>query len=181
MNRRPLLSLLEVYLLKYPDESEIVERYIAFVEDNPDCFERSLTIGHVTGSAFLLDSNCEHVLLTHHKKLDKWLQPGGHADGVTDVREVCLQEAEEESGLEAIDFVTPELFDVDIHLIPSRGSEHEHYHYDCRFLLKSAGSDAFVVSDESHDLKWVHLNQVLNYNDEASIERMVNKAQEKLA
>lgn len=154
---------------------------MAFVNDNVDCFERSLTLGHVTGSAFLLDSTGEQVLLTHHKKLGKWLQPGGHADGVTDVREVSMQEAKEESGLPDIGFFTEELLDVDIHSIPARGDEAEHFHYDCRFLLQSTGSDEFAVSDESHDLSWVPLDEVGAYNDEESIARMVAKTKRVLS
>ena len=82
----------------------------------------------------------------------------------------------EESGLPAIGFVTPVLLDVDIHTIPARKDEPEHDHYDCRFLLKSAGSDDFTVSDESHDLAWVPLNRITDYTDEASILRMLDKA-----
>ncbi len=155
----------------------MVQRYIAFVESNEDCFERSLLTGHVTGSAFLLDSACERVLFTHHAKLDRWLQPGGHADGESRVASVALQEACEESGLPDIEFVTRELLDVDIHAIPARKNEPEHFHYDCRFLLKSAGSDEFTVSDESHDLAWARFDQVADYTDEVSILRMLEKTQ----
>ena len=174
-HRRPLLQLLADYAKRYPGEVETVQRYVAFVETNFDCFERSLPVGHVTGSAFLLDSHCQRALLTHHARLDRWLQPGGHADGVSDVAGVALREALEESGLPAIGFVTPALLDVDIHTIPARKDEPEHDHYDCRFLLKSAGSDDFTVSDESHDLAWVLLNRITDYTDEASILRMLDK------
>ena len=153
----------------------MVQRYIDFVEENTDCFERSLLIGHVTGSAFLLDSRCERVLFTHHAKLDRWLQPGGHADGESNVANVAMQEALEESGLTDIEFVTSELLDVDIHAIPARKDEPEHFHYDCRFLLKSSGSDDFVVSEESHDLAWAPLGDVSDYTDEESILRMQEK------
>ena len=176
-SRQPLLTLLENYRSHYPAESAMTSRYIDFVEANEDCFERTLSIGHVTGSAFLIDSACERVLLTHHRKLDRWLQPGGHADGDTDVAAVGLKEAEEESGLEAISFFTPELLDVDIHAIPARKKEPEHFHYDCRFLLRSSGSDEFVVSDESHDLAWVPFGDIRQYTDEESILRMLKKVQ----
>ena len=122
-----------------------------------------------------IDRAAERVLLTHHKKLGKWLQPGGHADGDADVVRVAQREAEEESGLGAIDLVSGDLLDIDIHLIPARGDEPEHYHYDCRFLFRSGGSDEFIVSDESINLTWVRLDKVHEFNDEPSIIRMVNK------
>ncbi|MDA0272161.1 MAG: NUDIX hydrolase [Proteobacteria bacterium] len=179
--RQPLLTLLSNYLKAYPDESEMTARYISFVEKNADCFKRSLSIGHVTGSAFIVDNACKRVLLTHHKKLDRWLQPGGHADGDPDVAAVGLREAEEESGLEAISFYTPELLDVDIHSIPARKDEPEHFHYDCRFLLRSSGSDDFIISDESHDLAWVPFGDIFQYTNEELILRMLKKAQRTLA
>lgn len=154
----------------------MVDRYLAFVMDHEDCFLRSQQAGHVTGSALILDNSAERVLLTHHRKLDRWLQPGGHADGESDVAAVALKEAQEESGLESIEFLAPAILDVDVHLIPARKAEPEHYHYDCRFLLGSTGPDTFTVSDESHDLAWVPLDDIHTYTDEESILRMINKA-----
>ena len=153
----------------------MVDRYLSFVENNVDCFKRSLLIGHVTGSAWLLDSKRERVLLTHHRKLDRWLHPGGHADGESDVSKVAMTEALEESGLPDIGFVTPELFDVDIHEIPARKDEPAHFHYDCRFLLASTGTDEFVISDESNDLAWVPFDELDEYTDEESMLRMARK------
>ena len=178
--RQPLVALLEGYRETYADEAPMVDRYLTFVRAHDDCFLRSQLSGHVTGSALVLDSNCERLLLTHHRKLNRWLQPGGHADGVTDVSKVAMTEAEEESGLPAIEFVSDALLDVDIHAIPERKGEPEHFHYDCRFLLKAAGSDEFIVSDESHDLAWVGFDDILDYTDEESILRMIGKAREVL-
>src|SRR5215510_11521790 len=91
-----------------------------FVAANPNCFERSLQIGHVTGSAWIVDLDRTHALLTHHRKLNKWLQLGGHADGDPDILRVALREAREESNLDAIRPVSENIFDVDIHVIPAR-------------------------------------------------------------
>ncbi|SVC12585.1 uncharacterized protein METZ01_LOCUS265439, partial [marine metagenome] len=90
----------------------MVQRYQDFVSENIDCFERSLLTGHVTGSALVLDSSRHRVLLTHHRKLNKWLQPGGHADGDSDVMNVGMREALEETGLAVIKPMTDKLLDV---------------------------------------------------------------------
>lgn len=154
----------------------MLDRFQGFVENHLDCFERFLIVGHVTGSALILDNPGERVLLTHHKKLGRWLQPGGHADGDEDVKRVAMKEAREESGLESLEFRQVGLLDVDIHTIPARTDEPEHAHYDCRFLLQSAASDEFVVSDESHDLAWVRMDKITDYTHEESILRMIRKA-----
>lgn len=174
--RSALLNLLSHYGEQYPDEAETVFRYRDFVNAHEDCFERSQSLGHVTGSALVLNASGTSVLLTHHRKLNRWLQPGGHADGDSDVLRVAQKEADEETGLEKIDPVVVTLLDVDIHAIPARGAEPEHFHYDCRFLLRSAGSDEFTVSEESHDLAWVPMDQIEDYTDEESILRMIHKA-----
>ena len=99
MHRNALRRLLAAYPITYPDDQVHLERVQRFVEQYPQCFDRSLTVGHITGSAWLLDPSSKQLLLTHHKKLDIWVQLGGHSDGDPDTRSVALREAEEESGL----------------------------------------------------------------------------------
>lgn len=172
--REPILALFERYGNRFPQEVGTVERISQFVRDNPDCFERELKIGHITGSAWLLDPGGERVLLTHHRKLDMWVQLGGHVDGEADVAAGAMREAIEESGISDIELVSPDIFDIDIHAIPARGDEPEHFHYDCRFLMQAA-SDDYRVSEESHDLAWIPLDKITDYTTEASILRMVEK------
>lgn len=172
--RTALLELLHNYDEKYPEEKPTVSKYQEFVEEFPDCFERNLLRGHITGSSFIVDPPGVRTLLTHHKKLDKWLQPGGHADGDTNLQNVALTEAQEETGILNYEFLSEELFDIDIHPIPERLEAPAHLHYDGRFLLQAQHTD-YIVSDESHDLAWVKLDELENYTDEESMIRMRNK------
>jgi 8-oxo-dGTP pyrophosphatase MutT (NUDIX family) len=175
MHRQPLLDLLDSYPRRHPGEDGLVRRFREFVTAHPDCFERSLAVGHITGSAWILDTAGERVLLTHHRKLDRWLQPGGHADGDADVLAVARREGHEETGLETLRVADPDIFDLDIHLIPARGAEPAHFHYDVRFLLQDTGPGTFIVSEESHDLAWVPLDDLHRYTDEESMHRMREK------
>ena len=175
MHRQPFLDLLERYAVRHPGEAEIVDRFRDFVARCEACFERHHTEGHITGSAWIVDRTGTRVLLTHHRKLNRWLQPGGHADGDPDVLAVALREGLEETGLGSLDPVLMEIFDLDIHPIPARGADPEHWHYDVRFLLRDAGSGDYVVSEESHDLAWVPLDRLGQYSDEESMRRMRDK------
>lgn len=175
MHRQPLLDALDDYASRHPDEAALTARFRSFVQDHNDCFERTLAIGHLTGSAWILDASGNRVLLTHHRKLDRWLQPGGHADGDHDILSVAMKEAEEETGLDPLESVNEAIFDLDVHPIPARGSDPEHLHYDVRFAIRHSGDGAFVVSEESHDLAWVPLEQLADYTDEDSILRMARK------
>ena len=107
-----------------------------------------------TASSWLIDASGTRVLLTHHRKLDRWLQPGGHADGDGDLASVALREAEEETGLPGLR-IEGGVFDLDRHAIPARGSEPEHFHYDVRYVVRAGADEAFVVNEESHALKWL--------------------------
>lgn len=170
--RSLLLSLLEKY--EEADELNARDQIITFVKKNADCFLRSNLKGHITGSCWLLDQSGQEVLLCHHKKLNCWLQLGGHADGDFDILAVALKEAREESGILAIEPVSHEIFDVDVHEIPEHKGVPKHFHYDVRFLLRAQTKD-FLVSDESNALAWIKVQDVLNGAFDESLVRMAKK------
>jgi 8-oxo-dGTP pyrophosphatase MutT (NUDIX family) len=114
--------------------------------------------------------------LTHHFKLDRWLQLGGHADGDTDILRVAMREAHEESGLDDIKPLSQGIFDVDVHPIPARDTEPRHLHYDVRFLLEADANAPLVISSESKDLAWIPLMDIARITTERSIARMVAKS-----
>jgi 8-oxo-dGTP pyrophosphatase MutT (NUDIX family) len=174
--RAPLLELLEHY---HPiDEVDRAhrDRIVEFVRSNRNCFERTNIVGHVTGSAWVVDKTGECVLLTHHKKLGKWLQLGGHADGDSDVRRVALREAEEESGIIGLRSVSDDIFDLDVHVIPAHGTDPEHYHYDLRFVFQTSGSEEFLAGPESNQLAWVKISDLKSFSSEESMLRMARKS-----
>ena len=154
MKRQQLLHLLNIYQPTL-EEATFKDRMINFVTAHEDCFERSLAEGHITASAWLLNTDATQALIMHHTKLDRWFQLGGHCDGESDVLAVAIKEAQEESGIMNIVPVSGEIFDIDIHLIPARKHEPEHYHYDVRFLLKVVGDKQVVQNSESKELRWI--------------------------
>ena len=175
MHRAPLLALLDGYAARHPDE-EATERFRAFVRVHEDCFERSCVPGHITGSAWILSPDGSRALLTHHRKLGKWLQLGGHVDGSPDVPASALREAQEESGIEHFTFLEEGPLDLDVHEIPARGDEPAHLHYDIRFLLR-AHTEALQISDESNDLGWFTPAEVRGLSEEESLLRMLRKVE----
>ena len=122
----------------------------------------------------------------HHAQLDRWLQPGGHADGQIDIAEVALREVREETGLKQVTFALHQRqlvpLDLDVHLIPARyhadGSlkEDAHEHHDVRFLVVADADQEIVLSEESHDLGWFTVDEVQELTNEESVLRMLRKA-----
>ena len=118
-----------------------------------------------------------HVLLTHHRKLNRWLQLGGHADGQANILNVALREAREESGIAEVVPVSQAIFDLDIHRIPARGDEPAHDHFDVHFAVQTRTTDQYIVSDESYALCWVDIARLSDMTQESAMLRMPQKWQ----
>lgn len=175
MHRQGILAKLESYKPFDDQDAARCQQIIDFVRKTPACFENSSTTGHLTGAAWLLDPSGNRVLLTHHRKLDKWVQLGGHADGDSDLLAVAIREAQEESGIAEIHAVSAEIFDLDIHLSPANCGEPRHRHFDIRFLLRVAGDPEYCVSHESNDLGWFTAGELETLELDAAVRRMANK------
>ncbi len=184
--------MLKRYLAAHPDEASCVARVRTLIESRTSCFERSCLPGHITASAWILSPDRRHFLLTHHKKLGRWLQLGGHADGDPNVFRVALREAQEESGMTRFGAVSPAWagsgpealglpIDVDVHVIPSRPGEPEHEHHDVRFLLVAEPDQPLRISDESNDLAWHALHRLAEIAGDESVLRLASKAHARLS
>ncbi len=145
------------------DGVEAVHRdaILQFLESGGDPFDRKRYVpGHLTGSAFVLDAAGTRLVLVHHAKLDRWLQPGGHGEkGETDPLAVALREAREETGIAALPLSTSP-FDLDVHVIPARKDEPAHLHLDIRYLLKAPPGAEPRASAESRAVRWAKLSEV---------------------
>ena len=177
MHRNLLRQLLASYPITYPDDRIHRDQVEKFVENYPQCFERSLSVGHITGSAWVVSPDRTRILLTHHKKLNRWLQLGGHADGNPDVFAVALREAKEESGLKNIRPLSRQIFDIDAHPIPATPTEARHHHYDIRFIFEAEPAETLIISSESKDLAWVETTALPRLGVDQSVLRMAQKAQ----
>jgi 8-oxo-dGTP pyrophosphatase MutT (NUDIX family) len=172
--RVALRQQLNDYEQRWPDEAAVVGLFTELLDDPHDPFVRERLEGHFTASAWLVDSTGSRVLLTHHRKLERWLQLGGHADGDRDLVRVALREAQEESGLADLR-VTPGIYDLDRHLIPEHKGVPAHWHYDVRYVIHATHEDV-VVSDESHALAWRDIEAMAaDSSIEWSLRRMAEK------
>jgi 8-oxo-dGTP pyrophosphatase MutT (NUDIX family) len=174
-SRDVLLAELRAYAPSDERERAMRDRVVSLIEDHPDAFARSLLTGHVTASAWIVDPSRTRVLLLHHRKLDRWLQPGGHADGDVDLRRAALREAREETGLTRIGFACEGIYDIDVHDIPARPGEPEHEHFDVRFALDADPAEPLVQNRESRELAWVPLDELGCYGVDESVLRLARK------
>lgn len=174
IDRHSLIRSLHDYHSSFTEELKFRDRFISLLTLEK-AFERTTLPGHITGSAWIVDPATQNVLLTHHAKLNRWLQPGGHADGDENIIRVVLREASEETGLNEFRY-SPLIFDIDIHPIPERNGFPAHDHYDIRILLTTSNHLPLTVTAESHDLAWLPMDDVMKkVGMNASIDRMLRK------
>lgn len=186
-----LLEKLLSYRAESPSEQQAQARIIEHVRKGGALFDRRRWDGHLTGSAFLIDESFRRLLLIHHRKLDKWLQPGGHGEPTEhDPVDVARREAEEETGVRELLAPPPHLtlgeaalFDLDVHVIPARKDEPAHEHLDIRslFVVPNAQADRLVADlAEVHALRWFSLDEAASLPD-ASVARAAHKLRDRLS
>jgi 8-oxo-dGTP pyrophosphatase MutT (NUDIX family) len=178
MDKQPTLHWLNNLQTEFDEEFFFRKLTLEFVLGNDEYWQRSTLSGHLTGSAWVLNPLKDKALLIHHRGLDKWFQPGGHAE-LTDetLLETARREASEECGLQGLTLLSDQIFDLDIHVIPAKNDVPEHLHYDVRFafLAESEILDGDVA--EVKDLSWVPLEGLLRALDtQQSLRRMAIKS-----
>ncbi|MBL8862973.1 MAG: NUDIX hydrolase [Planctomycetes bacterium] len=160
-----------------PDAAQAAERdrIVAWIDRYPrDAHRRERLEGHLTASALVVDPSRGAGLLTHHKKLGRWLQLGGHCDGDANLARAALREALEESGIAGL-VVDPVPLDVDVHAIPARGTEPEHWHLDTRFLVLAAPGARETAGLESLALGWFRADELERVPTDESVRRLFRR------
>ncbi|MFN0034468.1 MAG: NUDIX hydrolase [Saprospiraceae bacterium] len=177
MNKLETLALLRQHRSDFAEEKAFAAQTIAFVDRHEHFWQRSTLEGHLTGSAWVLSADGRSVLLLHHTKLDRWLQPGGHADQSDDsLAHTARREAMEECGIAGLNLHSPAIFDLDVHEIPARGSEPAHLHYDLRFLFVAAeGAEIERNLLETKAIAWLPLEELCEETIPQSLRRMALK------
>ena len=175
MQMHELPAELDRYRARWPAEAATVDLFLALLAEGGEAFRRERLAGHFTASAWVVAADGARTLLTHHRKLGLWLQPGGHADGDTELPRAALKEAEEETGLPGLR-IESGIFDLDRHWIPEHKRVPAHWHYDVRYVVRAGADEAFVVSEESHALAWREIAELAQEEAaDASVRRMAQK------
>lgn len=177
MIKSALQERINNYLKQYPKDSH-AQKTLDFLESTDDFWQRSTLEGHITASAWVVNQSFDKALLTHHLKLDQWFQLGGHIESSdNNLMEACIREVKEESGIQDVEVYSPEIFDIDVHLIPaSKKGVPAHFHYDVRILVV-VSSDAVIRFDatESKEVRWFDIEDLPHFLTSESVLRMARK------
>lgn len=153
------------------------ELILSLLEQGAAPFSRdSFTPGHITATAVVLSPDRRRFLLVHHRRLDRWLLPGGHVEAEDHVVwETARREAVEETGVVIPQTARPVLVGLDVHGIPPRGREPFHLHHDLVFRFV-AGSEQLGASREVRDVCWARVTEFETFDLPLSIRRSVLRA-----
>lgn len=178
IKKKDVQKLLQEHKSQFIVEQKFINDTLEFIDMNTDFYTRENTIGHITASAWILDKEMEHGLLIHHRKLNKWFQPGGHIEPEDkSIFNASLREAKEETGIDKLIPISQNIFDIDIHVIPGNQKTPKHLHYDIRFAFVTTTNEYTINTNEVKDIKWIEINNALQTPEEfQGIIRMLEKS-----
>jgi len=122
------------------------------LEYSPDPFSRDqFTPGHITCSGLVFAPDARRILIVHHRRLGRWLLPGGHVESSdATIDAAAAREVLEETG---ISVANGQFAGADVHGIPAKGREPYHLHHDLLFGFR-AEAEPLVCSEESRAVAW---------------------------
>ncbi|MDG2426806.1 MAG: NUDIX hydrolase [Acidimicrobiales bacterium] len=157
-----------------PEQRQILDLIDTYTDGNPGVLDRTCRPGHLTASALVVDPSNLQILLLFHTKLQRWLQPGGHADGDADLTRVALREATEETGIDGLRIVEPPI-DLDVHVVDPP-AEDLHEHHDVRYLVVAPPGSVPFGNHESEELRWVDKTSLSSLGVDIGLIRLAERA-----
>jgi len=183
VKREELIRALADHAAASAEEEASLEAMRRFVAGPSDPFARSNPEGHVTGSAIVARSDGSAFLIVYHRKLGRWLQPGGHTEeSDASVFDTAMREVREETGIAELSApLGRRMLDVDVHPIPAHGRDPAHSHFDVRFLLTTERDvNRLAAEDPLRPMRWRSLEEALAEGVDGSLARSLRKAREAL-
>lgn len=172
-----VISHLSQYQSEETQQLVVRDEMISFAEEHQDlALHRACEPGHFTASAIVIERGTDRFLVLFHTKLEKWLQPGGHVDGSSNLPAAALREATEETGIPTLDVALPAV-DLDIHEVRPP-NEVPHLHYDVRFVVLAPTGAQPVRNHESREIRWVTLEDLDALGCDESVARLARRGLE---
>ncbi|MGL6105852.1 NUDIX hydrolase [Romboutsia sp.] len=174
------IKKLESYIPLNEQEEKDKEIILDFIEKNENVLTRENEVAHVTSSGFIVNKNRDKVLMIHHNIYKSWGWTGGHADGDSNLLEVAIKEAKEETGVENIIPATEEICCIDILPVKAHVKKGKyvapHLHLSVAYVLVANESEEVKIkADENSGVAWVEIEKVLELTNEEHMKYVYQK------
>lgn len=171
----------------YNEQEEVDKKIILdYINNFDDTLTRQNKYGHFTSSAFVLNKERTKILMVYHKIYNSWAWPGGHSDGYSNLLNVAMKEAKEETGIKNVIPIFKNIYSIEI--ISVNGHEKSekyissHVHLNVTYLLEADENEKIhIKEDENSGVKWVPIDNVLDLTSETWVrDRVYAKIIEKM-
>ena len=171
----------------YNEQEEVDKKIILdYINNFDDTLTRQNKYGHFTSSAFVLNKERTKILMVYHKIYNSWAWPGGHSDGDSNLLNVAMKEAKEETGIKNVIPIFKNIYSIEI--ISVNGHEKSekyissHVHLNVTYLLEADENEKIhIKEDENSGVKWVPIDNVLDLTSETWVrDRVYAKIIEKM-
>lgn len=166
-------------------EEKDKEMMLEYIKTFDDVLTRKNKMCHFTASNWIVNKERTKVLMIYHNIYKSWAWTGGHADGESNLLQVAIKEAKEETGLENLKTLSDEIYSIQIVTVDSHIKRGEfissHLHLDCCFLLEADENDTLKIKeDENSGVKWIDINKAAEVTNEEKMKPIYKKLNEKL-
>lgn len=176
-----IMKTFEIYTPKNEQEARDKELILAFIERNPDALLRTNLTAHITASAFVVNQHFDKIVFAFHHIYQSWAWVGGHADGESDLLEVAVKEAREETGLNSIIPYDSNIFTLDVIYVHNHIKKGvyipDHLHLNATYLLLADENEVPKHNPLEHqDVRWFDLDHVMDMVSEERMKPVYQKA-----
>lgn len=155
------------------NEQEEVDRKIMlnYINDFDDVLTRKNEYGHFTSSAFVINKERTKILMVYHKIYNSWAWVGGHSDGDSNLLNVAIKEAKEETGIKNIIPISKNIYSLEVMNVNGHEKRGKyvgsHVHLNVTYLLEAdENQEIHIKEDENSGVKWFPNNEILNVTSE---------------
>lgn len=161
MNKKALRMQIDRFQPFNDQEIADKQTMLEFIDSFTDVVTRKNQVGHFTVSAFVVNASGTHAVMLHHKIMNDWIYPGGHADGEYDLCAVACREVAEETGLSVVPMFNGSIFALQS--APVKGHVKNgkyisaHTHYDILFVFKTDSEQLTslrILPNENMAVEW---------------------------
>lgn len=179
------IKKIKSYIPVNEQEEKDKEIILDFIEKNENVLTRENEVAHITSSGFIVNKNRDKMLMIHHNIYNSWGWTGGHADGDSDLLEVAIKEAKEETGIENVVPATDEISCIDILPVKAHVKKGKyvapHLHLSLAYVLVADESEELKIkADENSGVAWVDIEKVLERTNEEHMkyvyQKLINKS-----